>query len=81
VRPFIYGERRGKEAGLDKRLMVKQRLGEIPATGKHARFEVFTSAVPGWYIFAPMPAPGISGTIQFPVHGSRLKPGWKKLLT
>ena len=54
-----------KEARLDKRLMVKQRLGEIPATGKHARFEVFTSAVPGWYIFAPMPAPGVSGTIQF----------------
>jgi len=70
-----------KEARLDKRLMAKQRLGEIPATDKHARFEVFTSAVPGWYIFAPMPAPGISGTIQFPVQGFRLKPGWRKLLT
>ncbi len=70
-----------KEARLDKRLMARQRLGEIPATGEHARFEVFTSAVSGWYIFAPMSAPGISGTIQFPVLGLRLKPGWRKLLT
>ena len=65
---------------MDRRLMVKQRMGEIPATEKHARMEVFTSGVPGWYIFAPMIAPGISGTIHFPVKGSTLKPGWKELL-
>ncbi len=61
-------------------MMVKQRLGEIPATDKHGRFEVFTTGRPGWYLFCPMPAPGISGTLQFPVKGSDLKPGWKKLL-
>jgi len=66
---------------MNRRLMVKQRLGEIPATETRPRFEVFTSAEPGWYIFAPMPAPGISGTIHIPVHGRDLKPGWKRLLT
>ena len=65
---------------MDRRLMVKQRLGEIPATEKHPRFEVFTSAEPGWYIFAPMPAPCISGTLHFAVQGKRLRPGWKNLL-
>jgi len=65
---------------MDRHLMVKQRLGEIPATKKHPRLEVFTSGVPGWYIFAPMVAPSISGTLHHPVKGSDLKPGWKKLL-
>ena len=65
---------------MDQRLMVKQHLGEIQPTDKHGRFEVFTSGEPGWYIFAPMPAPGISGTIQSPVEGKRLKPGWRELL-
>ncbi|MDD5038679.1 MAG: hypothetical protein PHN78_05120 [Dehalococcoidales bacterium] len=64
----------------DRRLMVKQRLGEIPANDTPPRLEVFTSAVPGWYIFAPMAAPGISGTNHFPVKGSSLKRGWQKLL-
>ena len=61
--------------------MIKQRLGEIPTSGKHPRFEVFTSAEPGWYVFAPMPAPAVSGTLHFPVQGKQLRPGWKKLLT
>lgn len=65
---------------MDQRLMVKQRLGEIPASDKHPRMEVFTSGEPGWYIFAPMVAPGISGTLHIPIQGDRLKPGWKKLL-
>jgi len=65
---------------MDNHLMVKQRLGEIPATDKHGRLEVFTSGVPGWYIFAPMVGRGISGTIHIPVKGSNLKPGWKRLL-
>ena len=65
---------------MDQRLMIKQRLGEIPANKTHHRLEVFTSGVPGWYVFAPMVAPGISGTIHFPVKGSALKPGWQKLL-
>jgi hypothetical protein len=60
--------------------MVKGRLGEIPANKNHPRLEVFTSGVPGWYIFAPMVAPGISGTIHIPVRGTDLKPGWKRLL-
>ncbi len=64
----------------DRRLMIKQRLGEIPANKTHPKLEVFTSGVPGWYVFAPMVAPGISGAIQFPVKGSDLKPGWHKLL-
>ena len=65
---------------MNRHLMIKQRLGEIPATKKHARFEVFTSGEPGWYVFAPMVSPGISGTIHFPVKGSDLKRGWQKLL-
>jgi hypothetical protein len=65
---------------MEQRLMVKQRLGEIPANATHPRMEVFTSALPGWYIFAPMSAPGISGTIHIPIQGSRLKPGWKEEL-
>ena len=65
---------------MEQRLMVKQRLGEIPANATHPRMEVFTSALPGWYIFAPMPAPGISGTIHIPIQGNRLKPGWKEEL-
>jgi len=65
---------------MDQRLMIKQRLGEIPANATHPRMEVFTSGEPGWYIFAPVPAPGISGTIHIPVHGKDLKPGWRKLL-
>jgi len=66
--------------GYDLRMMIKQRLGEIPANAKHPRMEVFTSEKPGWYIFAPMVAPGISGTLHIPIQGNRLKPGWKKLL-
>ena len=66
---------------MDRRLMVKQRMGEIPATSKHPRLEVFVSGEEGWYVFAPMFAPYISGTIQFPVKASDLKRGWKKLLT
>lgn len=65
---------------MDQRYMVKQRLGEIPETDKHSRFEVFTSGIPGWYIFAPMSAPGISGTLHFAYHGRDLKQGWKRLL-
>jgi len=65
---------------MEQRLMIKQRLGEIPANATHPRMEVFTSGLPGWYIFAPMPAPGISGTIHIPIQGSRLKPGWKRKL-
>ena len=65
---------------MDNRFMIKQRLGEIPANETHPRLEVFTSGVPGWYVFAPMVAPGISGTIHFSVKGSALKPGWQKLL-
>jgi len=65
---------------MDMHYMIKQRLGEIPANKTHPRMEVFASGVPGWYIFAPMPAPGISGTLHFPYHGSQLKPGWKRLL-
>jgi hypothetical protein len=64
----------------DRRLMIKQHLGEIPANKTHPRLEVFTSGVPDWYVFAPMVAPGISGTIQFPVKGSDLKTGWQTLL-
>ena len=64
----------------DRRLMIKQRLGEIPANKTHPRLEVFTSGVPGWYVFAPMVAPSISGTIQFPVKGSDLETGWHQLL-
>ena len=62
---------------MEQRLMVKQRLGEIPANKTHPRMEVFTSGVPGWYIFAPMSAPGISGTIHIPIQGNRLRLGWK----
>ena len=65
---------------MERRLMIKQRLGEIPADRTHPRLEVFTSGVPGWYIFAPMVAPGISGTFHIPMEGKRLKPGWKNLL-
>ena len=65
---------------MDQRLMIKQRLGELPANATHPRLEVFTSGVPGWYVFAPMVAPGISGTLHFPVKGSTLKPGWSNLL-
>ena len=65
---------------MDSRYMVKQRLGEIPANNSHPRMEVFTSGQPSWYIFAPMQAPGISGTLQFAYHGKDLKPGWKHLL-
>jgi len=64
----------------DRRLMIKQRLGEIPANKTPPRLEVFTSGVLGWYVFAPMVAPGISGTIQFPVKGSDLKTGWQQQL-
>ena len=64
----------------DRRLRIKQRLGEIPANKTHPRLEVFTSEVPGWYVFAPMVAPGISGTIQFPVKGDDLKTGWQQQL-
>ncbi len=64
----------------DRRLMIKQRLGEIPANKTHPRLEVFTSGAPGWYVFAPMVAPGISGIIQFPVKDSDLKDGWQKNL-
>ncbi len=64
----------------DQRLMIKQRLGEIPANKTHGRLEVITSAVPGWYVFAPMAGPGISGTIHFPVKGTDLKRGWRRLL-
>lgn len=63
-----------------RHLMIKQRMGELPANKTHPRLEVFTSGEPGWYVFAPMVAPGISGTIQFPVEGKRLKQGWKRLL-
>ncbi len=66
--------------GYRPEMMVKGRMGEIPATNKHPRFEVFTTGRPGWYLFCPMPAPGISGTLQFPVEGKSLKTGWKKLL-
>ena len=66
---------------MEKRLMVKQRMGEIPATAKHPRLEVFTSGVPGWYIFSPMEGPGISSTVHFPVKGTNLKRGWRRLLT
>jgi len=65
---------------MEPRLMVKQRLGEIPASGARPRMEVFTSGMPGWYIFAPMAGPGISGTLHIPIEGKRLKTGWKKEL-
>ena len=65
---------------MEQRLMVKQRVGEIPANASHPRMEVFASGVSGWYIFAPMQAPGISGTIHFPVQGKDLVRGWKRLL-
>lgn len=65
---------------MDSRYMVKQRLGEIPANNSHPRMEVFTSGLPGWYIFAPMQAPGISGTLHFAYNGKDLKPRWKHLL-
>ena len=61
-------------------MMIKQRLGEMPATDKHPRFEVFTTGKLGWYLFCPMIALGISGTLQIPVEGKRLKRGWKRLL-
>ena len=64
----------------DRRLMIKQRLREIPANKTHPRHEVFTSGMQGWYVFAPMVASGISGTIHFPVKGSDLKDGWQKNL-
>jgi hypothetical protein len=65
---------------MDQRLMIKQRLGEIPANSTHPRLEVFVSGVPGWYIFAPMTPDGFSGTIHIPVKGTDLKPGWRKQL-
>ena len=66
--------------GMELALMPKQRLGEIPANQSHPRFEVFVSGKPGWYIFAPMPEPGISGTLHIPIKGSNLKRGWKRQL-
>ena len=65
---------------MDRHLMIKERLGEIPANKTHPRHEVFTSGMQGWYVFAPMVASGISGTIHFPVKGSDLKDGWQKNL-
>ena len=66
-------------------LGIKQRMGEIPATAKHPRLEVFTSGKPGCYVFCPMVSggigkPSISGTIHIPVQGKDLKRGWKRLL-
>ena len=68
---------------MERRLMIKQRMGEIPANKTHPRLEVFTSGMPSWYIFAPMQEIGgthLSGTIHIPVEGKRLKRGWKQLL-
>ena len=68
---------------MDQRMMVKQRMGEIPANEKHPRFEVFTTGMPGWYLFCPMQSIGnlnISGTIQIPVQGRDLVRGWRRLL-
>ena len=67
--------------GFDNRLMVKQRMGELPpGKDRRNRLAVYTSGVPSWYIFVPMPQPGVESTIHIPVHGSRLKRGWKKQL-
>lgn len=70
---------------MEQRLMVKQRMGEIPASGVRPRMEVFTTGVAGWYLFCPMVSggigkPSISGTIQIPIQGKNLKRGWKQLL-
>ncbi len=37
---------------MEPRLMIKQRLGEIPANATDPLMEVFISTLPGWYIFA-----------------------------
>ena len=65
---------------MDRKLMVKRKLGEIPEANGRPRLEVFESGEPGWYIFAPMQSPGVSGTIHIPVRGKDLVRGWKRQL-
>ena len=67
--------------GYDRRVMVKQRLGEIPANDTHPRLAVYTSGEDGWYVFRPMDQNGCEGTLDIPVKGSDLKPGWRRRLT
>jgi hypothetical protein len=59
---------------MDRRLMVKQWVGEILA--EHgAKFRVFTTGDDRWYLFDPIGPDGCSGCVSFPVLKSRLKPG------
>ncbi len=60
---------------MDKRLMIKQRLGGIPATDKHARFEVFTSGEPGWYVLRRCRHLALVGPSSFRCEGKTSSPG------
>lgn len=66
----------------DQRYMVKQRLGQI--TGEHAEFVVYTTGVPGWFLFRIMQPLGgghfVEASIEVAHKGSDLKPGWQAKL-
>ena len=68
---------------MDRRYMVKQRLGQI-TTRTGLELEVFTTGLPSYYVFCPMRRLGsgtfASGTIQVSHHARDLVRGWKRLL-
>ena len=68
---------------MDARYMVKQRLGQI-TTRLGLELEVFTTGLPGYYLFCPMQNLGhgtfASGTIQISHHNWDLVTGWKRRL-
>ncbi|MBI4294656.1 MAG: hypothetical protein HY669_00640 [Chloroflexi bacterium] len=66
----------------DQRYMVKQRLGQI--TGEHAELAVYTTGVPGWFLFRVLreisPGTFVETEIEIAHKGSDLKPGWRAKL-
>ena len=68
--------------GMDRRYMIKQRVGQI--TTKTGELEVFTTGLPGYFLFCPMQSLGngtfASGTIQISHHNRDLVRGWRRRL-
>jgi len=66
----------------DQRYMVKQRMGQM--TTKTAEFVVYTTGVPGWYLFRLMqqisPGTFVETSIEVPHRSSDMVRGWKRKL-
>ena len=63
---------------MDPRYQVQQYVAEVQ--GRFARFRVFRTAAPGWYLFDALDPSGASWGLQFPVRAADLRDDVRRAL-